>query len=94
MVSVSVLKAERVVVLGFPDALRNQRSEVLKNFKKLSENGRAVGTCPMSDRLRSFAVDCVAGFIWSPYPADPMAAHRKSDRRRDDFCVAGLHKRA
>src|SRR5205823_13414546 len=45
VVSVSVfivvlLKAERIVVLrGFPDVLRNQRSEVLKNFKKLSENG-------------------------------------------------------
>ena len=63
------LKAERVVVLGFPDVLRNQRSEVLKIFKKLSENGRAVGACPMSqnalpitvttgascDRLRKFA---------------------------------------
>jgi hypothetical protein len=33
------LKAERVVeLLGFPDVLRNQRSEVLKNFKKLLEN--------------------------------------------------------
>ena len=29
------LKAERVVILGLPDVLRNQRSEVLKNFKKL-----------------------------------------------------------
>jgi hypothetical protein len=28
------LKAERVVVRGFPDVLRNQRSEVLKNFKE------------------------------------------------------------
>jgi hypothetical protein len=74
VVSVSVfivvfLKAERVIVLGFPESLRNQRSEVLKNFKKLSENGRAEGTCPMSqnalpitvtsgascDRLRNFA---------------------------------------
>ena len=26
-------------MLGFPDVLRNQRSEVLTNFKKLSENG-------------------------------------------------------
>jgi len=33
------LKAERVVVLGFPDVLGNRRSEVLKNLKKLSENG-------------------------------------------------------
>ena len=74
VVSVSVftvvfLKAERVVVLGLPIVLRNQRSEVLKNFKKLSENGRAMGACPMSqnalpitlttgascDRLRNFA---------------------------------------
>ena len=44
MVSVSLfvivfLKAERVVVLGFPDVLGNRRSEVLKNLKKLSENG-------------------------------------------------------
>jgi len=34
------LKAERVVVLGFPDVLRNQRSEVLKNFKKLNAPNR------------------------------------------------------
>jgi hypothetical protein len=43
------LKAERVVVLGFPDVLRNQRSEVLKNFKKLSENGRAVTQTESAD---------------------------------------------
>jgi hypothetical protein len=63
------LKAERVVVLELPDLLRNQRNEVLKHFKKLSENGRAAGACPMSqnalpitvttgascDRLRNFA---------------------------------------
>ena len=40
MVSVSVfivvfLKAERVVVRGFPDVLRNQRSEVLKILSNL-----------------------------------------------------------
>jgi hypothetical protein len=44
VISVSVfvvvfLKAERVVVLGFPDVLRNRRSEVLKNLKRLSEKG-------------------------------------------------------
>jgi len=43
-------------VLGFPDVLRNQRSEVLKNFKKLSENGRAVGACPMSQNALSITV--------------------------------------
>jgi hypothetical protein len=30
--TVVFLKAERLVVPGFPDVLRNQRSEVLKNF--------------------------------------------------------------
>jgi hypothetical protein len=33
------LKAERVVVLGSQMFYGIQRSEVLKNFKKLSENG-------------------------------------------------------
>ena len=47
------LKAERVVVLGLPDVLRNQRSEVLKIFKKLSKNGRAVGACPKEGLLSS-----------------------------------------
>jgi hypothetical protein len=40
------------VVLGFPDVLRNRRSEVLKNFKKLSENGRKTLCSELESRLR------------------------------------------
>lgn len=66
MVSVSVfvivfLKAERVPASGFPDVLRNRRSEVLKNFMKLSENGRAVTQTESADSAPPiFAVKTLA----------------------------------
>lgn len=37
--------------------------------------------------------DCVADCVWPVYDSRPIAAHRKSDQRRDDFCASGLRKR-